>query len=374
MKRETKICHLTTAHQPWDVRIFHKECRTLVKAGYETVLIVQDFRDKTDGGVQIRVLSKTENRWVRIGYLPWYAFRMVLKIRPVICHFHDPELIPVGILMKLTGKRVVYDVHEDYPRSLIASDRAWLTKWCRCLVAGGVSIVERFGVSFFDGIVAATPAIARRFPAHKTTIVQNYPILDELDDHEEIPYRERGPFLAYTGGISPLRGIRELLQAMDYVSPNYSCKLVLAGKFDSPQMESEIQQLSGWQHVDYRGWISREAVADLLYKVKIGLINFHSVPNHMEAQPNKLFEYMSAGLPVIASDFPLWRKIVSGAGCGLLVDPRDPVEIAEAVRWLLDHPDEAEAMGKRGQQVVREKFNWAIEEKKLLALYERILN
>lgn len=373
MMKSTKICHLTTAHPSWDIRIFHKECISLAKAGYETILIVQDAEDNIRDGVQIKALPKAKNRLMRMVYLPWYAFCVVLGMRPKICHFHDPELIPAGIMMKLAGIKVVYDVHEDYPHSLLASDRAWLPNWSRNLISLGVAIFERLGVKVFDGISVATPAIGKRFPTQKTATIQNFPILDELDAKEKIRYRERSSNIIYTGAVSFLRGIQELMQAIDYLIPNYSCKLLLAGKFDSPEMENEIRQMSSWQHVDYRGWISRESVEDLLGQAKVGVVNFHPVFNHMEAQPNKLFEYMSAGIPVVASDFPLWRKIIGDAECGLLVDPLDPIKIAEAIRWLLDHPVEAEAMGKRGKKAVEERYNWNIEEKKLLAFYERIL-
>jgi hypothetical protein len=82
-----------------------------------------------------------------------------------------------------------------------------------------------------------------------------------------------------------------------------------------------------------------------------------------------MFEYMAAGIPVIASDFPLWRSIVMGAGCGLLVNPRDPSSIAKAISYLLTHDAEAEAMGKRGRAAVKLQYNWNTEERKLLNFY-----
>lgn len=111
----------------------------------------------------------------------------------------------------------------------------------------------------------------------------------------------------------------------------------------------------------------------LLGHARIGLVLLHPTPNYYDALPVKLFEYMSAGVPVIASDFPLWRKIIEGAGCGLVADPLDPHAIASAIEWLLTHPDEAEAMGKRGQEAVRKLYNWEHEAKALINFYERLL-
>ena len=101
-----------------------------------------------------------------------------------------------------------------------------------------------------------------------------------------------------------------------------------------------------------------------------GLVVFLPKGNHIEAQPNKLFEYMSAGIPVIASDFPLWKDIVGGDRCGVLVDPEDPSQIAGAMEWILDNPEEAGEMGRRGAEAINRKYNWAVELRKLLGFYE----
>ena len=163
-----------------------------------------------------------------------------------------------------------------------------------------------------------------------------------------------------------------MVQAMGIIG-DPRVRLQLAGEFDSQQHKQQLTSLPGWQSVDYHGWASRPQVAELLGNVRAGLVLFHPLPNHLDAQPNKMFEYMAAGLPVIASDFPLWREIVEGAGCGLLVDPQDPAAIAAAISWVASHPDEAEAMGRRGRQAVEEKYNWEQESAKLIQLYERLL-
>ncbi len=175
------------------------------------------------------------------------------------------------------------------------------------------------------------------------------------------------------GGITAIRGIKEMVKAVELIPAEWGVRLILAGKFSPPALEDDVSAMAGWSNVEYIGWQSRDEVADLLSKARIGLVLLHPTLNYMDAYPIKLFEYMAAGIPVVASDFPLWRKIVSDIGCGLLVDPLDPQAIADAVRWLLAHPVEAELMGKRGQDAVINKYNWNTESRKLLGVYQSLV-
>jgi glycosyltransferase involved in cell wall biosynthesis len=371
--RHVKVCHLTTVHPVWDVRIFKKECKTLADAGYETALVVQHNQNECIEGVKVKGLPKSSRRRSRLTRSLRIGFWIDRHEKAHLYHFHDPELILAGIILKAMGKKVIYDVHEDYPRSLLSDDRTWMPDWSRKVVSSVVSLSEWFGAKIFDGVVAATPAIGKRFPASKTVIVQNYPILNEFINDETVPYKDRFNVMVYVGGLSYLRGIREMVQAMTRLPRDQQCKLLLAGHFDSSAVEDEVKRLRGWEDVEFVGWKSRADIARILGESKMGLVVFHPVPNHTEAQPNKLFEYMSAGIPVIASDFPLWREIVEGNRCGLLVNPLDSEAIADAMAWLLRHPEEAEQMGRNGRRVVYERYNWNAESGKLLEFYERLL-
>jgi len=369
-----KVAHLTTVHAAGDVRIFRKECRSLAEGGYEVILIAPGQGTRVEEGVKIRGVPLDPARRVKrmtVGLGKILA--AALREGADLYHFHDPELIPVGIFLKIRGKKVIYDVHEDYGASILEADRDWLPDFWRRLFARGVRLAERVGMTFFDAAVAATPAIGDLFPAAKVAVARNYPLAGELSATGSVPYQRRPYHVVYAGGISESRGIREMIGAMALMRGRPEATLLLAGEFSPPELEGEVLSGADMTGVRYLGLLSREELAAVLGNSRAGLVLFHPLKNHVAAQPNKLFEYMSAGIPVIASDFPLWREIVVKNGAGLLVDPKDVRAIAEAIGWLFDHPEEARRMGENGKEAVEKTYNWSKEEETLLGLYGDLL-
>ena len=366
-----KIAQLTSVHPRHDIRIFVKQCSSLAKAGFSVHFIVADGKgnEEKNGVTIIDVGDNKGGRIRRMTQTVWRIYSKAVELDAQVYHFHDPELIPVGMILRMRGKKVIYDVHEDLPRQILS--KSWIKMWLRYPVSWGAAFLEWFASRFFfSAIVGATPTITKRFPVKKAINVQNFPIIGEL--LIEKAFNDRSLAIVYVGGLEKERGIKQIVNAISKVN-NTQVRLKLAGFFRFKKFEQEISKEQGWDRVDFLGWLDRQQVSELLSEVRAGLVLFHPEPNHIDAQPNKLFEYMSAGLPVIASDFPLWRELIDGAGCGLLVDPLKPEEIAKAIDWLLDHPDEAEAMGKRGQKAVMETYNWAIEEQKLLNIYKGLI-
>jgi glycosyltransferase involved in cell wall biosynthesis len=362
-----RVCHLTSNHQPFDPRIFLKECRTLAKAGYDVTLVVPHTERLVRDGVKIEPVPVPSTRRQRMLRTTWLVLREALRVGADVYHLHDSELIPIGWILKLRGRRVIFDAHEDRPKQILS--KPWIHPSLRPAVAAVTRLVERASAAVFDRVVAVTPSVAATFPPHKTHLVQNYPIPGELAAITGIPYEERPPEVVFVGGINEIRGIHEMVQAMEHLPADSASQLVLIGRFDDPAVERAVRRRPGWKRVRAVGWQSRDEVAAHLARARAGLVLYHPEPNHVSAQPNKLFEYMSAGLPVIASDFPLWRDIVLAQGAGLLVDPLDPKAIADKMLWLLEHPDEAHTMGENGRSAVADTLNWDHEAEELLAMY-----
>ena len=365
------VIQFTTVHPRNDTRIRLKEVSTLAQRLEARVsLFVQDGLGDELGceeGFDIRDTGpRPKGRVKRMTVGAWRMYRAVRAARPQVAHFHDPELIPVGLALKLSGIKVVYDVHEDLPRQILS--KPYIRPFMRRVISMGAGLAERVANRFFDGILPATPAIAEHFSGRRVALVQNFPILGELMALAETSLGDRPPHFAFVGGITKIRGIAEMVDAIALVADG-AARLELVGQFSSEKLREEMSERSGWGRVTEHGWADRPTVATLLGQVRAGLVLYLPSPNHVAAQPNKLFEYMSAGLPVIASDFPLWRQIVDGAGCGLVVDPEDPQAIAAAMQWMLDHPEEAQAMGQRGRDAVQSTYNWSKEAETLVTFY-----
>jgi len=367
-----KICILTSVHGAFDVRIFHKEAKTLLQAGYKVTLIAQNDNNEVVDEIKIIALPKPINRFARIFGLPWRVLRLALYQCADIYHFHDSELILIGILLKISGKKVIYDVHEDLPQQIMS--KYWMPYWIRPFIGLLAKFIELIGAFGFDGIIAATPYIAKKFPKDKTIIVQNFPLISEYNHYNKPQsFKNREPVIIYIGGVSVIRGAREMIKAIALIPKALKVQLILAGEISPLSLESELRKIKGWELINYIGWQSREGFKKILMKAKVGLAILHPTGNNINSYSVKLFEYMSAGIPIVGSDFPLWRKIVQDNGCGLLVNPLDVRVISKAIRWLLEHPQEAEEMGKRGRELIRKKYNWDREAKKLLDFYKKIL-
>jgi glycosyltransferase involved in cell wall biosynthesis len=370
------IVHLTTVHPRNDVRIFIKQARTLAtEMPHKVWLVVSDGKaddNKNQGRVSVHDLGNLgSGRLIRMLRGPWCAFCAIGKIRPTIVHFHDPELIPLGLILKIVGYKVIYDVHEDVPRQILF--KHYLPFFTLKPLALAIHGLEMLGAKVFDAIVPATPQIAKRFPSHKTIVIQNFPIITELVNHSAKSYIERPKIFVYAGGLSIVRGVREMVEAINMFEAGSKVRLDLAGSFSPKNTVEKLQTMQDWSFINYHGQLTRAELVNILNNAIAGLVLFHPIPNHLNAQPNKMFEYMAVGLPVIASDFPLWRRIIDEAGCGLLVDPLDPRAIARAMQWILDNPEEAEAMGCRGKAAVADRYNWDSQAVKLVGLYERLL-
>lgn len=360
-----RVLHLASQHPADDVRIFLKECRSLASSGYDVHYVAPEAADGTRDGVTLHGFALPGGyRPLQIARRLWRVWRVANGVGADLVHFHEPVLLPVALLLRLRGARIVYDVHEDHLAAL--EDGPYSESWKRL----GLRLFEAVARRACDGFVAATPAIARRLPAGRTVEALNYALREEFAAQAPVA-SANGANVVYVGIITAGRSLREMVEAAERLR-DPEARLVLIGGFAPPELEQEARSLPGWSRVEYLGPRGRQEVAERLAGARAGLVLFHPQPNHTEAVPNKLFEYLAAGLPVVASDFSYWRSLLEPIDCALWVDPTDPERIAAAVDELLADEERAREMGRRGATAVRERLNWEHEAPKLVELYERL--
>jgi len=366
-----RIVHLTSAHPRDDIRVFLKECRSLVARGHEVVLVVADGRgDEVRDGVKITDVGRPSGRLDRMFKASRRVYRQAVALDAELYHLHDPELLPVGLKLKRCGKKVVFDAHEDVPKQILG--KHYLHPWVRIVVSWCFAHFEHYACEHFDGVVTATPYIRDKFLKinPRSVDINNFPMIGELES--AVPWTDKADEVCYVGSIAQIRGVKELVRAMESV--NTPVRLNLVGGFAEAQVEAEVWTYAGWSKVNALGVQDRLGVREVLGRSVAGVVTLHPVSNYLDALPIKMFEYMSAGIPVIASNFDLWRTIVEESQCGLCVNPMDPFAIASALDYLVSHKSKAEEMGRNGRQAVLARYNWAREEAKLIDFYDQLLS
>ncbi len=361
-----KIVHITSLHRRDDSRVFQKQLITLSKH-FECYYIIADgLGDTIVKDIQIYDVGKplgTKDRLTRIKKL---ILKKALEINADLYQYHDPEMNLVGLKLLKKGKRVIYDAHEDSPRQYTANSKGNKSNFKIKLVSKTLEYLENKTAKKLSGIITATEGIQTRFlKFNKNTItIKNYVILEGLSN--TVRWTDKENAIAYIGGISKKRGIMELLDVV------YQLKITLklAGIFQPPSLEQECRNHKGWQYVDYKGLINRKEVNELLSQSKIGMLTLYPTPNHNLSLPIKLFEYMASGIPVIASNIPIWEEIVNHANCGIIVDPKNTEEIALAITKLFKEYKESKLMGENGKIKALKKYNWVNEGEKLIEFYK----
>lgn len=366
-----KVVHLTSVHPRYDTRIFVKECVSLANNGFQASLVVADGKgDEEKSKVHIYDVGASKGRFDRMRHASNRVLNKALELDADVYHFHDPELISVGLKLKKRGKKVIFDAHEDTPKQILS--KSYLYKPLRSAISILFGNYEKWAVKKFDAVVAATPFLRDKFLAigANSVDVNNYPLLSEFS-LDKIDWSQKQNYVCYIGGLTRVRGILEIVQATQFVENN--ARLKIAGTFSEANFEQEVMQQQSWENVDALGWQNRAGIQDVLTGSVAGLVTLHPIINYLDALPVKMFEYMAAGIPVIASDIPLWKSIVDENQCGVCVNPFDPKEIAQAINYLVENPEKAEEMGYNGRQAVLQKYNWSIEEQKLIALYQQLI-
>lgn len=375
MATPKRVVHLTTVHHPYDPRIYHKECQSLKNAGFDVTLIAQTSDDDEEKYYEKPIrhipLKKYASRLQRMTLGVYEAYKKAKYMKADVYHFHDPELLPVGWLLKNKNNVVIYDIHEDYITSILQKD--YLPEPVKKIIAALYDVLERFLTKHME-LCLAEKYYIERYPTG--THILNYPTVNErFMNHERKGKAENK--LLYTGNVSLVRGAMEHAK-LPTILPDIEVHFV--GK--CPQELAEKMYAEAGEAKDrlkFEGidrFVEKEDIEQRYLETNwlAGIALFPPTEHYMRKELTKFFEYMNAGLPIICSDFPVWKKFVETYECGIAVNPNDDEAIKEAILFLQHNPEEAKRMGENGKKAVLEELNWKTEEKKLLDWYHELLH
>ncbi|WP_392885615.1 glycosyltransferase family 4 protein [Eubacterium limosum] len=364
----TTVCHITSVHNSDDVRIFHKECATLAKNSYK-VYLVAPGKNKKEKNVDVIGAGIMPNKRIeRMIKFTRKIYSIAIKVDADIYHVHDPELLPFAAKLKKRGKKVIFDSHEDYSTQI--KTKNYLPQWLRGWASFLYKKYETKVCKIIDAvIIPCTISGVNIFEkrSKRTIFIDNYPLIEKT--YQKNTYKNNRT-CCYVGALSYGRGITHLVKA----SPQVNGKLKIVGSFNNEEYEHRIKQMPEAQDVEFYGFLNRSEAQKIISQTTVGIATLLNVAQYYKIDnfPTKTLEYMAMGLPVVISDYPFGVKEINRLKCGICVNPENPKEIADAINWLFDHPEEAETMGENGKKAVVEKYNWKTQEKKLLALYESL--
>jgi len=368
-----KVCHMTSAHNQFDDRIFEKECRSLANnSRYEVFCVSEGYSVDKEGVHLIGVGEKPHSRVKRMLSFTKEIYKAALKVDADIYHIHDPELLGCCKKLKKRNKIVVFDSHENYSAQI--KEKAYINKYVRNAISKIYRHWETKITMKIDAVIFPAP-IDGKHPFEKRCknliYLNNYPSLTDVVDKYGNERKTKKTCACYTGGLSDNRGIVEIIKAC-YLA---KVKLILAGSFESEEFEKKVKSLKEFSIVEFRGQCNRKQINEILYESSVGLNVLKNVGQYANL-PNlstKVYEYMTFELPVIINEYPYGDSLINMYNFGVSV-PCNIDNIKDALIQITANNEIAEKMGSNGRKLILSKFNWGIEERKLFKLYEKLVN
>lgn len=365
------ICQITTVHNRYDDRIFYKQCSSIASQENKVYLIANSTENFIENNVEFIGLKEKKTRFGRFFNMI-NAFNKSRKLNADIYHLHDPELIIIGLLLKLLNKKVIFDFHELVFFQI--KDKEWLGR-IRFFIAFLYKFLEKLAVKYFDGLILAEdgyfPYVKENYNKYvnKFVFIRNFPIL-ELINQKDKNKIDRDPskfILIYAGGLSEIRGIYEVISSLDKVE---NVELWLLGPWESEEYELKCSNLKSFNKVKYFGVLKMKDVYGYMKLADVGISTLYPKENYLTSLPVKAFEYMACGLPIIMSNFELWQKMFSE--CALFVNPKDENDISDKINILKQNKELILELGLKSKEIVNREYSWETESKRLISLYKSI--
>lgn len=367
---KVKICHVTSVHKSTDIRIFEKECTSLTKLEGCSVYLVAPGESYVKNNVVVfGVGTPPKSRIARMFSFSKAVMQKALEVDAHIYHLHDPELLQFVKILKRNQKFVIFDSHEDVAEDIL--DKEYIPNIARRCIS---SLYRHYSVDrlkMCDALVSVTPHIIEKLKKihNNVFMITNYPKLEETDFHRDI-FHKNIKKLIFAGTINSYWSHELIINTLQNVN---DITYELFGPITDEYL-NKLQVLDGWQKTNYHGVVPFREVQAALKECGIALAILqpsHGTAGNVGTLGNtKLFESMSAGLPVICTDFVLWKEIVEDNDCGICINANSAEELQSAIMYLINNPEKALQMGLNGHKAVLEKYNWSTQEKALFDMYD----
>lgn len=365
-----KICHVTSVHPRYDIRIFEKECKSLSKYYDVQLVVADDLGDEIIDDINILDVGKEKNRFRRMFVSTWKIYKKIKNIDASVFHFHDPELIPIGMLLILSGKKIIFDIHENIYEQVKIKE--WIPNIALLFLLPIIKVVNVL-ISINFNLILAEISYSKIYSKRKNKYIiniLNYPKINMLEPYINNNRIESGLF--YIGNINNYRGLDVILDSLLVLKEN---KIKFTMHF-----VGILQEEIDWEsystireYIKFYGYLNMLEGYEISKKCKVGLAILKPVGNYIESVPTKIFEYMSVKMPYIASDFKTWRDYFTEEECGIYVNPESYVELSKALEHLLTNQKLVNQLGYNGRRAIEHRFNWKSEEVKLFTFYKNIL-
>jgi len=368
-----KVCHVISGYFRNDARVFLRQVQSLKKAGCEVSIITNDGEpDEVLEGVPIRSCRVRLPRWQVLLNAKRQFMTEVIETDADVYQLHSPELLPLALPLKRRGKAVIYDAHEDLPRHI------WEKEWVPWVLRWPMGYVAEFYLHYVLGRIDEVVSPHSHVVAHlqrkisKGVLVANFPLVQPLADFTEAQFAARPKTICYTGTVYSYSNQEATVDAIAQLP---GVRYQVAGYIADEHREA-LMQRPGASQAEYLGRLGRTDLRALYMSTIAGLSVYdykHNLGWKLGSYgTNKVFEYMEAGLPLICTDYVLWRDIIDRWECGVYVQPGSTEELRAAIEYVVSDRDRAYRMGQNGRRAVLEEFNWTTEERKYLDVFESI--
>ncbi len=371
-----KVCHITSAHPRYDGRIFEKQCKSLQKHGYDVnIICIDNGQDEIIDGIKIYSINYYfKSKISRLFKANRLLFEKAKEIDADIYQIHDPELLPLLLKLKRNGKKIVFDSHEDWISYI--SEISWIPIVFRSLIVLFVKIYFNCVLKKIDLVISVSPHIVDKYKKYtdRVFLITNYPIINQQIEFDRNKFLNGNMSICYVGTVYNMSNQESIISAVNKIDIDFKYNII---GVISPEFKNKLLKIDYKNKTNFIDKVPKDKLLELYSNSNAGIVIFDYHSNCGDKigtlGNNKIFEYMYSGLPIICTNFDLWRTmIVEKYNCGICVEPGNEIQIEEAIRFIFNNKEKAYEMGQNGVKAVLDEFNWKTQEIELIKLYNKL--